>query len=157
MREHKIKVYKFDELSAEAQEKALQGMRFWDVEDFEWWEFTYEDAKNVGIKITSFDLDRGNITGEFIESAEYTIDKILMDHGPTCDTYITAHNYKKALEDQKEDDADDFKHEFLNAILEDYRIILQKEFEYLTSDTHLKETIEANEYEFTEDGKLFRA
>jgi hypothetical protein len=31
---------------------------------------------------------------------------------------------------------------------------LEKEYEYLTSDESIIETIHANEYEFTEDGKI---
>lgn len=35
--------------------------------DYEWWQFVYEDAENVGIKITSFDTDRGNsISGRLL-------------------------------------------------------------------------------------------
>jgi hypothetical protein len=50
---------------------------------------------------------------------------------------------------------------FENAILEDAREQsrkiyrrLEKEYEYLTSDEAVKETIEANEYTFTKSGKL---
>ncbi len=45
--------------------------------------------------------------------------------------------------------------EFLKELLEDYRIILQKEYEYQTSEEAIIGTIEANEYEFTQDGKMF--
>ena len=45
--------------------------------------------------------------------------------------------------------------EFLKSILEDYSIILQKEYEYLTSREAVEETIEANDYHFTENGNLF--
>ena len=34
-----------------------------------------------------------------------------------------------------------------------YRL-LEREYEYLTSDDAIKETIEANEYEFDENGNL---
>ena len=45
--------------------------------------------------------------------------------------------------------------EFRRSILEDYRIILQTEFEYLTSEEAIVEIIEANEYEFTADGHIY--
>ena len=42
---------------------------------------------------------------------------------------------------------------FLYALREDYRITLQKELEYMQSTEQIEETIRANEYEFTEEGK----
>jgi hypothetical protein len=45
--------------------------------------------------------------------------------------------------------------EFLCDLLEDYRIILSKEYNYQTSEETIKETIEANDYEFTAEGKLY--
>lgn len=57
-------------------------------------------------------------------------------------------------ENEFDNDADELESEYFNLLLEDYRIMLNKEYEYLTSDEVIKETIEANEYEFTEDGKL---
>jgi len=50
---------------------------------------------------------------------------------------------------------DEVENEFLLAICEDYRIILTKEYEYLTSEESIIETIAANNYDFTADGKLF--
>jgi len=47
---------------------------------------------------------------------------------------------------------DELGNEFTKAILEDYLTILRNELEYLDSDDAVKESIEANEYEFTEDG-----
>ena len=44
---------------------------------------------------------------------------------------------------------------WLTGTLEDMRIALQKEYEYLTSRESIEDTIKANEYEFTIDGKLF--
>ena len=52
-----------------------------------------------------------------------------------------------------DDDIETAKDEFKKSILEDYSIMLQEEYEYLTSEEAIIETIEANEYEFTENGK----
>ena len=50
-------VYKFDELDESTKQAAIE--KLWDINvDYEWWEFTYEDAANIGLKITEFDLDR---------------------------------------------------------------------------------------------------
>ncbi len=43
---------------------------------------------------------------------------------------------------------------FLKSILEDYSTILQNECEYLMSDEAVTETIQANQYTFTESGKM---
>ncbi len=44
---------------------------------------------------------------------------------------------------------------FLNSLIEDYSIILQKESEYLMSNEAIIETIEANEYEFKANGDRY--
>lgn len=57
------KIYKFEELSDKAKQKVIEDNYCWNVEH-NWWEFVYEDAAQLGIKITGFDLGRGNdITG----------------------------------------------------------------------------------------------
>lgn len=40
-----VKLYKFDELSDEAQEKALEKHRLYDVEGIDWWDSVYYDWK----------------------------------------------------------------------------------------------------------------
>jgi len=173
MRTKTVNIYQFNELSDDAKEKALNTVREWQV-DNEWWDGVYEDANNVGIKITSFDLDRNRgAQGEFIESATDTANKIVEEHGPDCETYKTSRAFlndrdniillaPKDEDGEFEDvykvdnDLDDLEEEFLKSILEDYSLMLQKEYEYLLSDEAVTETIEANEYEFTEDGKISR-
>jgi hypothetical protein len=46
----------------------------------------------------------------------------------------------------------DIEDEFLKSLCEDYSIMLQNESEYLQSDAAIIEAINANEYEFLEDG-----
>lgn len=170
MRIKETKVYQYDELSEKAKEKARDWFREASSGD-EWWESTYEDAERVGIKIFSFDIDRGNYCeGKFICGGEEAAHKIEKEHGETCETYKTAKAYLAArdkiiseakkdangdFEDERELDAalDECEAEFLKSILEDYRIILQKEYEYQNSDEVVAENIRANEYEFSENGK----
>ena len=76
METRQIKVYKFKELPEEAQQKVLDKFRNINV-DYEWWDFTYDDAKNIGLKITAFDLDRFECFGEFLDSPEECAQKIL--------------------------------------------------------------------------------
>jgi hypothetical protein len=169
----KTKVYPFGELSEDAKEKAVQGLyeiNIW----HEWWENTFEDAATVKLKLMEFDIDRGSYCrGEFVEYTKETADAIIERHGENCETWKTATEfiensaklYMKFSVDIREDGFDENEYgreqeqeeldaEFLKSILEDYRIILQKEYEYLASEDAIIETIEANEYEFTEDGKL---
>ena len=161
-------LYKFKELSDDAKDKAIE--KLWDINvDYDWWQWTYDDAEEIGLKLTRFDLDRSYCKGEFINTAENVAQKIIENHGDTCETYKDAQNYLKELEaaiaknleenadcDYPEDylDIEEINDDFLNALLEDYRIILQKEYDYLTSREAIIETIEANEYEFDEDGNL---
>jgi hypothetical protein len=141
------KVFEFKELSEQAQEKALEKLQAWNV-DGEWWENTYGDAEMIGLKITSFDIDRDSyVKGEFTESEVDVAQSILDSHGEMCETYKTAKKFLDGIEALKE--------EFRKSLLEDYRIILQKEYEYLTSREAVEEMCEANEYRFTEDGKIF--
>lgn len=166
-------LHTFDELSDEAKEKALQEYR--DINFFyDWWDFIYEDSERVGLKIDGFDLDRRrHATGKFIESAFECASKIIKEHGETCETYKTAKaflsdwyelvikhsdgiNTDEVSEDNEyefDKDADELESDFLKSILEDFSIILQNEYEYLYSDKAVREAIEANEYEFTEEGK----
>ena len=63
----------------------------------------------------------------------------------------TSENYEsRENEECMQSEEDDF----LQSLCEDYRIILRNEYEYLTSEEAIIETIESNEYYFTEDGKL---
>ena len=173
MRIRETKVYPFDELSEDAKEKAIEQCAFFNV-DYEWWNCIFEDAAQVKLKLTEFDLDGGSYCrGNFIEYAKDTADAIIDQHGACCPTHETATEFiedsaklyikypfspdadgEDVNEYNREQEQEDLDGEFLKSILEDYRIILQKEYEYLTSETMIIETIKANEYEFTEDGKL---
>lgn len=173
MRIKQIKVYPFDELSDEAREKAIEKLS--DINLFDdWYQVTYEDAEQVGLKLTGFDIGRGNYCkGEFIESAKDTAERIIHNHGQDCETYKTAIEFNEDSaklymkypvemdkdgfdnnEEERDEEQEETDAEFLKAILEDYRIILQKEYEHLASETTIIETIKANEYEFTADGEL---
>jgi hypothetical protein len=47
--------------------------------------------------------------------------------------------------------------EFEADLISEYAHMLQREYDYLTSEEAIRETIEANDYDFTEDGKLFNS
>jgi hypothetical protein len=165
-------LYSFDELSPSAQAAALDNCRLFNIGDG-WYDFVYEDAANVGLKITGFDLDRNrHATGDFELSAVEVAANIIRDHGEVCETFKTAQNFLEEhsvkfeeytiaeASDQVtnegiyaiEDELTVLEYEFKDSLLEDYSILLQKEYEHLYEDEAVQSTIEANEYEFTEDG-----
>jgi len=167
-------VFEFSELSEDAKQKALENN--YDVNvDSDWWDCTYEDAENICLKITGFDIDRGNYCKcNFTESAEETANLIIENHGQNCETYKDAEKYlenraelvKKysdgintdiVAEDNEYDfdnDCDELDSEFLKTISEDYLSMLRKEYEYLTSEESIIETIEANDWTFLADGTM---
>jgi hypothetical protein len=165
-----INVYSFSELSEKAKEKVLN--EFFDIKtDYDWWSYVYEDAKEIGLKITSFDLERNrHAEGHFKLSSFEVAQNILNEHGKNCDTYKTAQNFldeiNPILSEYMDENSEnyesenheqimlDMEEEFLNNLLEDYSIILQNEYDYLSSNEAIIETIEANDYEFDIDGNL---
>jgi hypothetical protein len=160
-------VYKFNELPEEAQEKALENLYDINVHH-DWWDFIYADAETIGLRITAFDIDRGSyLEADELEGAQDIAKKILKEHGEKCDTHQTAKNFLDEVkpfeyltddDDEKNDgDADkleELETEFLRAIKEDFLSILRQEYEYRTGEEAIKETIEANDYDFTADGKI---
>ena len=174
MKTKTINLYSFDELSEDAKKKAIENLYDINV-DSEWWESTYDDSANVGINITGFDTGRRNdITGNLTMSMCEVCHKLIAEHGEDCETYKTAKDYLNqwdALVEKHSDgitkdkvseyneydfdvEADNLEDDFRKAILEDYLIILRNEYEYLTSDEAIIETIQLNEYTFTENGKI---
>lgn len=174
MKQKTITLYSFNELSEESQQKAIENLSDLNV-NYDWWEYTFEDAKRIGLQITEFDLDRNrHAKGSLLESLPLVCEMILKDHGKDCETYKTAQEYlkqwndlvakfsdgenlEKVTEENEYDfdqESDGVENEFRRALLEDYSIMLQKEYEYQTSREAIIEGIEANEYTFTEDGKL---
>lgn len=160
MKTIKIELFEFNELPEEVQAKVLDKNRYINVES-DWWDCTYEDAANIGLKLTEFDLDRNrHAKGEFTLPAYQVACKIKSDHGETCETYKTAVNFLAEYEklDPENNEAEaELEEEFLKSLLEDYALMLERECEYLQSDEAVRETIEANEYTFEANGKMRNA
>ncbi len=158
-------VCSFEELTPSAQEHAIETNRYFNV-DHDWWEWTYEDASSIGLQITSFDLGRGqSIDGEFTLNCKEVADKIIAEHGDQCATYKTAKHYLKVYNPlvMKElietgepyPNTEDIDADFLRLLLENYWTILDNEYDYLTSDECIRESLIANEYEFRQDGTIY--
>ena len=175
MKTIEIQLFKFDELSDKAKEKAIEENYNWNVL-YDWYDNVYEDAKNVGIKIDAFDIDRGNSCQiEFRYDETDICQKIIMEYGENCETRKIATKFlsdydelvKKYSNGIKtdivaEDNEEDFDNEIIeletelhHELSEEYLSILRKEYEYLTSEEAIAETLEANEIEFTINGETY--
>ncbi len=170
METREYKVYKFAELTDDQKQRAIENLADINV-DYDWWDWLVEEAKTIGL---TFDGLGGQNCSGSIYDHEDTANKILSEHGEKCDTHQTAVNYLKeraelvtkhsdgtntdiVAEDNEYDfdnECEDIDAEFLHSLLEDYRIMYNKEYESLTSKKPIIETIEANDYDFTEDGKI---
>jgi hypothetical protein len=169
MRTIETTVYTFAELSEQGKDNAVE--RLSDINTSHiWYEFTYDDAKNVGMSIGGFDLDRGRSIDLEVDDYQETANKIMKEHGETCDTYKNAIQFiaerdalvskysnggNKVPEENENDfdcELDELETDYKKTLEEDYLKLLRNEYEYLSSREAIIETIEANEYEFTEDG-----
>ena len=182
MREITVKVYSFAELSEAAQERALDAFRDINVE-YDWWTYgayyTIRTAgKLLGLDIgdihfdtdsycifdASYEYARGAVKAvkaEFPQDTELhgiasELQALQKRHFYSLSCAITkgrSMNYYRCFRFGEDYDCED-----LGDIIDDFahwaRIQLRDEYEYLTSDEAVKEMIEANGYEFTEDGKL---
>jgi len=170
-----IEAYKFAELTPKAQMEACDNYSFHGLND-NWYESTIEDAKNIGLKIDSFDLDRQDIKGSFLVQPYACAKDVVTNHGEMCETFKTAQAFlqdysllwvKYAKEDNHEEIEEgkeqeyeeqlaDLEIDFERSLLEDYRIILQKEYDYLNSREYAEEQLMEDTMElwFDVDGKL---
>ena len=181
MREMNVTVYSFDELSEEAQERALNAFRCSNVE-FNWWEDSYDTIRAAG-KLLGLEID-----GIYFDADLYCIFDAHYRYvrgasAAVCKEFSWADDLHKVAKDLQALQrrhfyslscavtkgrsmnyyrcfrfGEDYECEDLGDILDDFahwaRIQLRDEYEYLTSAEAVKEMIEANEYEFTEDGEL---
>lgn len=168
-----LKLYSFSELSKKAQQKAIAHYHDINV-DYDWWDFTYDDAGRIGIELTGFDVGyRQEIEGKLTESVRDICESILKEHGEQGDTYKVAKKYMEKIQvivvrekllNTDEDEAkemiqqaieDQIQDDFKKDILQCYWNMLREDYEYRLSDEAVKESIEANDYEFLEDGTVF--
>ena len=183
MREITVKVYSFAELSDEAKERALNDLRWVDV-DGDWYENVYYVIRTAGgllgleIDDISFDTDLYCIFDAHYRYARGAAKAVRKEFSRADDLHKVArdlqalqrrHFYSLSCAVTEGRDAnryscfrfgEDYDCEDLGDILDDFAhwarillILLRDEYEYLTSDEAVQEAIEANGYEFTADGK----
>lgn len=158
MKKVTLTLYSFNELNEQAKKRAIG--EFADINvSHNWWDSIYEDAKNIELEITGFDMAyKPSAKGKFIISAEATADEIFDEHGQETESYNLASEFKAAMANvntgEEDDNSEDLRDEFLNKLLAYYANMLKQDCEYLQSEQAIKETIEANEYTFEEDGTM---
>ena len=178
MRTIETKVYLFNELDEQTKEKAIRNNYDIAIQD-DWYHFTKHDLKEVGIELRSFDIDRGSYAEIHIDYLFNTCEKIIKSHGENSDTYKIAERYIKeynsiqekidALNDydtddtddeyqdklmQCDEDLDDLDGEYQKEFSEEVLSMLRQEYEHMTSEEYIIDMFEANEYEFTAEGKI---
>lgn len=192
----RTKIYKFDELSKDAQEKVIES--FYDINiDYEWYEMTVDQLKREGEE-KGFDIDNiyfsgfssqgdgAMFEGSVNDFSLFTVGinphvikavknnclnlswsvkhrghyyhsgcrAISFDAGNYPGYYQQGYGWKGNFQDNM-----DILENNIEAAYEDfcsyiYRT-LEKEYEWRTSKEEITETILANGYEFTKDGKQF--
>ena len=181
MREMTVTVYSFAELSDDAQERALDEFRDINVE-FNWYEDTFYTIRAAGellgleIGGIHFDTDSCCIFDAHYRYARGAVKAIQAEFPHATDLHDVARklqalqkrhfyslscavtegrsmNYYRCFRF-----GEDYECEDLGDIIDDFAhwawILLRGEYKRLTSDEAVKEAIEVNEYEFTEEGKL---
>lgn len=156
-----LNLYKFSELSEEAKQKAIEKHLYINV-DHEWWDCIQWDARNViGVEISAFDIYRKDIDVKFIEDAEDVAHNIIQEYPEYSSMYKVAAAFivdysKLVLSDvQYASDIEDREEEFLKDLGEEYLSLLERDYDWLTSDESIAETLEINEYDFLETGKRY--
>lgn len=160
-----IEIYSYLDLATnpELKEKVLNNLSNINT-SHDWWDGTYEDALNIGFKITSFDLESKLISIEQIDSASEVCANILANHGDDCSTYKLAETFMDKFTpkfaeywqtEEGEDELIEMEAQFFNDLASEYLYILKSELEYLESEEAILELIQANDYEFTIDGNIY--
>ena len=164
MKTIEINLYKFDELSEEAQARAIRKYQSRDL--FDWWSHIQYNAKECGVIIKSFDLYRNDIEidfkgmahdsakaliyfwGEDTEIGEYS-NSYLKKRDELYDKYNELSSLEDADYDKEEEDAwDEFHTNVCNYFLGQ----LRDEDEWLASEECAKDYFDSMDVHFTENG-----
>ena len=157
MRKIEVMLYEFRELNDAAKEKAIEHFRDFNV-DYEWWSNSYDGMAECGIVIHEFDTYRGTIKSDIDDKYE-TAQTIISDWCETSILHVLSKQFlldREALVkhlDKFQPELNDLEVNYHHDINQEMLKMLREEYEYLTSDEAVIESIEINNYEFTEDGK----
>lgn len=195
MRTIETKLYKFEELTKEAQQTAIEKHNYINVEYFDWYESTVEmfkeNTKDFEVEKVYFSGFYSQGDGAMFEYSEISqdlmneaIDNLLLPEYKknamikesifsAKGTHQGHYSHEKCCYHNLNFEANDSEHENINDLFythhielenfvtEKYEEIakqlyreLESENDYLTGEEAIKETLIANEYEFTEDGVI---
>jgi hypothetical protein len=143
MKQVLLNLYEFDELPLCSKEKALNQNREININCF-WYVPTFEDLFDTGINITEFDLDKDTISGNFIFSVDECVENIIRKY-PDSIAYDLAVLFKK-----NNPPVEVFKYELLN----EFKRFLREDYNNLTNDEAVADTVRSKKLLFESDGTM---
>ena len=164
MKTIEIKVYKFDELDKQTREKVIENYRYINVDNTFWYDWIKEDFIRLGLEIQGFDIGSGNAVKIYIDNLEETSKSILHEFGDSVLIKQTAKNYineyEKIQANFKEDEdiereVEILDEQYIKEYQEEVITFINTCYDWEISDEAILETIEANEYDFTTEGKIY--
>ena len=165
MKTIEINVYKFDELDKQTKEKVINNNRYINVEDTFWYDWIQDDFNRLGLEIENFDISRGGYVNIYISNLEDTSKNIIKEFGDsvhikqTAKSYIDEYNKIQANFKNDEDierEVEILDDQYIKRYSDNILSYLRDEYDYQISDEAIIETIEANDYNFTWNGEIFR-
>ena len=164
MKTIEIKVYKFEELDKQTREKVIENYRYINVEHSTWYDWIKEDFNRLGLEIQEFDLGRRNYAKIYIDNFEDTSKNIIEEFGDSVLIKQTAKNYINEYEkiqanfkvdEDIEREVELLDEQYEKEYSEDILSYLRSNYDWETSDEAIYQTIEANDYDFTTNGKIY--
>lgn len=167
MKTIEINLYKFDELSEEAQAKAIKNHQT--HTNYDWWDFIEMNAKQSGIIIDSFDVYHNDINVSFIWVAHDVAHALIhfwgtdSDIGKIGQAFIDdrakLYDYhekefsqpQNTLEEEEDSLVDYFHSDVSHYFLKQ----LRDELEWIESDEYAREYLSDMDYDFIEDGSEY--
>lgn len=156
MKKHTITTYSFNELKPEAQANVVERLYNINVVGDWWYDTMREDAQEIGLNLTDFDLYRQTIDGALTEPLPDVLKLIFDNHGVDTATFKLAKQYEAklvAIDPENEAQLEDLERDFTKELLEEYLQMIQREYDFQTSREQIVAALEANEYEFYQDGR----
>ena len=172
-------VYKYDELTTEQKQKAIENLQGINTEYFDWYEYTIQDEKENLQKAGFEDSDisfsgfccQGDgasftATIDTIKLVPTNLQKYIDTITITKSSYNSEHEYTMQINIDYTDEPTDtdtdqqlgnLENEILEKSRDKARAIykrLETEYNYLNSDESIIETIQANDYDFTSNGVI---
>lgn len=144
-----ITVYKFEELSDKAKQKAIDNHRYQYVSDTWWLEHIEEQLDYFGVKIERLDVHWHHLD-LVISDYDKLVDGIKSAFGKETELYEAAVAYE-IYKDTDMYAANDFR----NYVQWEYMQIIQSEYNYLTRDEYIAEKLQDSYHEFYEDGETY--